>query len=78
MSLLGFRVDIDSHDQKATATDTLHLIDWGWRGVLWTCSIFPLFGRKRVRGTVLPPIRRGNGHELTPDSLPADRGALSA
>jgi hypothetical protein len=27
MSLLGFRVDIDSHDQKATATDTLHLVD---------------------------------------------------
>jgi hypothetical protein len=38
-------------------------------GVLWTCSIFALFGPKRVRGAVLPPSRCGNGHELTPDNL---------
>jgi hypothetical protein len=47
----------------------------GSGGVLWNCSIFPLFTPKRVRGTVLPPSRCGNGHELTPDSLlPAERG----
>jgi len=26
-------------------------------GVLWIFSIFPLFGPRRVRGTVLPPGR---------------------
>ena len=35
----------------------------------------PLFTPKRVRGTILPPSRCGNGHELTPDNLlPAERG----
>jgi hypothetical protein len=44
-------------------------------GVLWTCSIFPLFAPTRVRGAVLPPARCGNGNELTPDNLvPAERG----
>jgi hypothetical protein len=41
----------------------------GSGGLLWTCSIFPLFGQKRVRATVLPSSRCGNGHELTPDNL---------
>jgi hypothetical protein len=40
---------------------------------------FPLFRPKRVRGTVLPPSRCGNGHELTPDNLmPAERGTHCA
>jgi hypothetical protein len=44
-------------------------------GVLWTCSIFPLFAPKGVRRTVLPPGRCGNGHELTLDNLVlAERG----
>jgi hypothetical protein len=47
----------------------------GSGGVLWTCSIFPLFAPKHVRGAVLPPGSCGNGHELTPDNLvPAERG----
>jgi hypothetical protein len=29
-------------------------------GVLWTCSIFPVFGPKGARGTVLPARRCGN------------------
>jgi hypothetical protein len=47
-------------------------------GVLWTCSISPLFAQKGVRGTVLPLGRCGNGHELTPDNLLlAERGTRS-
>ncbi len=47
----------------------------GSGGVLWTCSIFPLFAPKHVRGAVLPLGRCGNGHELTSDNLvPAERG----
>jgi hypothetical protein len=43
-------------------------------GVLWTCSIFPLFAPTHLRGAVLPPGRCGNGHELTLDNLvPAER-----
>jgi hypothetical protein len=32
----------------------------GSGGVLWTCSIFPLFGPKGAQGTVLPARRCGN------------------
>jgi hypothetical protein len=47
----------------------------GSGGVLWTCSIFPLFAPKGVRRTALPPSRCSNGHELTPDNLvSAERG----
>jgi hypothetical protein len=51
----------------------------GSGGVLWTCSIFPLFGPKRIPGTILSPGRCGNGHELTPDNMaPAERDTAGA
>jgi len=38
-------------------------------------GIFTLFAGKRLRGTVLPQNRCGNGREPTPDNLvPAERG----
>jgi hypothetical protein len=47
----------------------------GSGGVLWTCSIFPLFAQGHVRSGVLPPMSCRNGHELTPDNLaPAESG----
>jgi hypothetical protein len=46
----------------------------GGGGLLWPCSIFPLFALKSVSRTVLLPGRCGNGHELTPLTLvPAER-----
>jgi hypothetical protein len=72
------RLELDANVLLAAAANSSKSNDnlqFGSGGVLWTCSIFPLFGSKCVRETILPPNRFGDGHELTPDNLvPAEPG----